>query len=51
MAYDKEIERHIEALIVSWVSIEKKLKFGEICQLKQGNICFGIWQELLIHSH
>jgi TfoX/Sxy family transcriptional regulator of competence genes len=48
MAYDKFLERHIDTLITSWPDIEKKKMFGGVCYLINGNICFGIWQDLLI---
>ena len=48
MAYNKSIERSIDALIAVWPNIEKKKMFGGVCYLTRGNICFGIWQEYLI---
>ncbi len=48
MAYNKFIERSIDALIAVWPNIEKKKMFGGVCYLTRGNICFGIWQEYLI---
>ena len=48
MAYNKQIEQRIDALISSWPDIEKKKIFGGVCYLTRGNMCFGIWQEHLI---
>lgn len=38
----------VDAIVVSWLNIEKKRMFGGICYLTCGNICFGIWQDYLI---
>lgn len=48
MAYDKTIERRIDALIADWGNLEKKRMFGGVCYLTGGNICFGIWRDELI---
>jgi len=48
MAYDKTIERRIDALIADWRDLEKKMMFGGVCYLTGGNICFGIWHDELI---
>lgn len=48
MAYDKSLELRIETLITAWPDVEKKRMFGGVCYLLHGNICCGIWQDLLI---
>lgn len=48
MAYDKTLEARIETLTLSWPDLEKRRMFGGVCYLHRGNICFGIWKELLI---
>ena len=48
VAYSKELEKRIEALIVAWPNLEKRKMFGGVCYLTDGTICFGIWKDLLI---
>ena len=48
MAYDKSLELRIKTLITGWPDVEKKRMFGGVCYLLHGNICCGIWQDLLI---
>jgi TfoX/Sxy family transcriptional regulator of competence genes len=48
MSYNVAVEKRIDALIVAWPNLEKRKMFGGVCYLTGGNICLGIWKELLI---
>lgn len=48
MAYNLELEQHIDVIALSWPGIEKKKMFGGLCYLLNGHIAFGIHHDELI---
>lgn len=48
MAYNLELEQHIDVIALPWHGIEKKKMFGGLCYLLGGNIAFGIHHDELI---
>ncbi len=47
MAYSKRLARRVEDIVRDTGLVRKKM-FGGICYLRQGNMCFGIYQDFLI---
>jgi hypothetical protein len=48
MPYSAALESIIEELTLSWDGLATKKMFGGLCYLISGNMCFGVWQDLLI---
>ena len=48
MSYNTKLEQKIDAAAKRWKGIEKKKMFGGVGWLLRGNMCFGIWEDLLI---
>jgi hypothetical protein len=48
MPSDTILEKKIGEITLSWEALEKKMMFGGICYLINGNMCFGIWKDNLI---
>ena len=48
MAYNLELEQHIDVIALPWEGIEKKRMFGGLCYLLNGHIAFGIYHDELI---
>lgn len=48
MSYDPGLEARVDELCDDWDGFRKKKMFGGIGYLKDGNMAFGIWKDLLI---
>ncbi len=48
MAYDEQLEKRLDSLIVKRNDFHKQKMFGGVGYLLRGNMCFGIWKDQLI---
>ncbi len=48
MAYNRELEQHIDVIALAWPGIEKKKMFGGLCYQINRHIAFGIHRDELI---
>jgi len=48
MAYDEQLEKRLEKIIVRRKDFRAQKMFGGLGFLMRGNMCFGIWKNSLI---
>jgi TfoX/Sxy family transcriptional regulator of competence genes len=48
MAYDADLDARIAKIVSPWKKTGRRLMFGGVCYLLNGNMVAGIWKDLLI---
>ena len=48
MAFDERLDERITGIVSPWKKMGKRLMFGGVCYLMNGNMVAGVWKEFLI---
>ncbi len=48
MSYDDKLDKRITKIVSPWKKTGKRLMFGGVCYLMNGNMVAGVWKDFLI---
>ena len=48
MSFDEKLDERITGIVSPWKKTGKRLMFGAVCYLMNGNMVAGVWKDFLI---